>query len=60
MNWEFGANEMLYKAEKYIHEAIKDGNSVWIELSDGRKIVLDEKCKINFLKYYGCISILED
>ena len=56
MEWEFAANRMLYKAEKYIHQAIEDGNSVWIELSDGRKIILDKNCKINYLKYYRTIS----
>ncbi len=57
MDWEFAADRMLLKAEKYIHEAIKDGNYVWIKLSDGRKVILDEKCEIYFLKNYDSISI---
>lgn len=50
--WEFNAEKLLKEAEKNIHEAIKDGCSVWITTSDGKQIVLDDKCKISFLKIY--------
>lgn len=56
--WEFNAGKFLKEAEKNIHKAIKDGCSVWITTSDGQQVILDDKCKINYLKIYGGDSLL--
>lgn len=50
LEYEFNAKKFLAEAEEYIHKAVEDDNYVWIVTSDGRKIMLDEKCKIGFLK----------
>lgn len=52
LKYEFNAGKYLHKAEKSIHEAVLDGNYVWILTSDGRTITLDEKCKIGYAKKY--------
>lgn len=58
VEWEFNAGKFLKEAEKNIHKAIKDGGSVWLTTSDGQKVILDDKCKINYLKIYGCDSLI--
>lgn len=50
LEYEFNAGKYLAKAEDYIHKAVEDDNYVWIVTSDGKKIMLDEKCKIMSLK----------
>lgn len=49
---QFNTFKFLHKTEENIHKAIKDGNTVWIMLSNGEKITLDENCKIGFYKLY--------
>lgn len=50
LEYEYDAHRYLNKAEEYIRKSIQDGNYVWITTSDDKKILLDENCKIGYLK----------